>query len=120
MFVWFKFTKEQRKAMRKKIPMIQQLFDEIMEQRDEIGEEAEDLSWQLMLKYPDFLIDHEKRALADLGIDFDNWEEDIEPEMNDIDSQESYQEFLRKVEETKRKERFRIIHRLKKKIRYVL
>lgn len=120
MFVWFKFTKEQRKAMRKKIPMTQRIFDEIMEQRDEIGEEAEDLSWQLMLKYPDFLIDHEKGALADLGIDWDNWEEDIEPEMDDIDLQVSYQEFLRKVEETKRKERFRIIHRLKKKIRYVL
>lgn len=120
MFVWFKFTKEQRKAMRKKIPMTQQMFDEIMEQRIMIGEEAEDISLQLMIKYPDFLIDHEKRALADLGIDLDNWEEDIEPEMNDIDLQESYQEFLRKVEETKRKERFRIIHRLKKKIRYVL
>lgn len=120
MFLWFKFTKEQRKAMRKKIPMTQQIFDEIMEQRIMIGEEAEDLSWQLMLKYPDYLIEHERRVLADLGIDFDNWKDDIEPEMDDIDLQESYQEFLRKVEETKRKERFRIIHRLKKKIKYVL
>ena len=120
MFLWFKFTKEQRKAMRKKIPMTQQIFDEIMEQRIMIGEEAEDLSWQLMLKYPDYLIEHERRVLADLGIDFDNWKDDIEPEMDDIDLQESYQELLRKVEETKRKERFRIIHRLKKKIKYVL
>lgn len=120
MFLWFKFTKEQRQAMRKKIPMTQQIFDEIMEQRIMIGEEAEDLSLQLMLKYPDFLIDHERRALAKLGIDFDNWEDDKDLEMDDIELEESYQEFLKKVEENKRKERFRIVHKLKKKIRYVL
>ena len=41
--------------MRKKIPMTQEIFDSIMKKREEIGEEAEDLSLQLMLKYPDFL-----------------------------------------------------------------
>ena len=67
MFLWFKFTREERRAMRKKIEMTQEIFDSIMKKREIIGEEAEDLSLQLMIKYPDFLEVNARRICEEYG-----------------------------------------------------
>ena len=100
MFLWFKFTREERRAMRKKIEMTQEIFDSIMKKREIIGEEAEDLSLQLMIKYPDFLEVNARRICEEYGIDFD-----MElPEEPSEETQRSYEEFLRRVEEKEREE----------------
>ena len=94
MFLWFKFTREELRVMRKKIPMTQEIFNSIMKKREIIGEEAEELTLQLMLKYSDFLEVNARRLCAELGIDFD-MELPEEPK-------QSYEEFLQLVEEQKK------------------
>lgn len=109
MFLWWKFTREQRRAMQKKIPMTQEIFDSILKRREEIGEEAEDLSLQLMIKYPNFLEVNARRICDELGIDFD-----MElPEEPDEETQRSYEEFMQRLEESEKKKR-------KKEKQYVL
>ena len=112
MFLWFKFTREERRAMRKKIPMTQEIFDSIMKKREEIGEEAEDLSLQLMLKYPDFLEVNARRICEEYGIDFD-----MElPEEPSEETEKSYQEFMKIVEEKEKSGKWK----KKKQKQYVL
>ena len=112
MFLWFKFTREERRAMRKKIPMTQEIFDSIMKKREEIGEEAEDLSLQLMLKYPDFLEVNARRICEEYGIDFD-----VElPEEPSEETEKSYQEFMKIVEEKEKSGKWK----KKKQKQYVL
>ena len=112
MFLWFKFTREERRAMRKKIPMTQEIFDSIMKRREEIGEEAEDLSLQLMLKYPDFLEVNARRICEEYGIDFD-----MElPEEPSEETEKSYQEFMKIVEEKEKSGKWK----KKKQKQYVL
>ena len=112
MFLWFKFTREERRAMRKKIPMTQEIFDSIMKKREEIGEEAEDLSLQLMLKYPDFLEVNARRICEEYGIDFD-----MElPEEPSEETKKSYQEFMKIVEEKEKSGKWK----KKKQKQYVL
>lgn len=108
MFLWFKFTREDLRAMRKKIPMTQEIFNSIMKKREIIGEEAEELTLQLMLKYPDFLEVNARRLCAELGIDFD-MELPEEPK-------QSYEEFLQLVEEQKKNGKWK----KKKQKQYVL
>lgn len=108
MFLWFKFTREERRAMRKKIPMTQEIFNSIMKKREIIGEEAEELTLQLMLKYSDFLEVNARRLCAELGIDFD-MELPEEPK-------QSYEEFLQLVEEQKKNGKWK----KKKQKQYVL
>lgn len=117
MFLWFKFTREERRAMRKKIEMTQEIFDSIMKKREIIGEEAEDLSLQLMIKYPDFLEVNARRICEEYGIDFD-----MElPEEPSEETQRSYEEFLRRVEEKEREEKKKNRWKIKKKPKqYVL
>ena len=71
MLLWFKYSRKERQAMRKKIRMTQEIFDSIMKKREEIGEEAEELTFQLMIKYPDFLEVNAKKLCEELGIDYD-------------------------------------------------
>ena len=71
MLLWFKYSRKERQAMRKKIQMTQEIFDSIMKKREEIGEEAEELTFQLMIKYPDFLEVNAKKLCEELGIDYD-------------------------------------------------
>lgn len=112
MFLWFKFTREERRAMRKKISMTQEIFDSIMKKREEIGEEAEDLSLQLMLKYPDFLEVNARRICEEYGIDFD-----MElPEEPSEETEKSYQEFMKIVEEKEKSGKWK----KKKQKQYVL
>lgn len=108
MFLWFKFTREELRAMRKKIPMTQEIFNSIMKKREIIGEEAEELTLQLMLKYSDFLEVNARRLCAELGIDFD-MELPEEPK-------QSYEEFLQLVEEQKKNGKWK----KKKQKQYVL
>lgn len=117
MFLWFKFTREERRAMRKKIPMTQEIFDSIMKKREIIGEEAEDLSLQLMIKYPDFLEVNARRICEEYGIDFD-----MElPEEPSEETEKSYQEFMRRVEEKEREEKKKNRWKIRKKTKqYVL
>ena len=112
MFLWFKFTREERRAMRKKIPMTQEIFDSIMKKREEIGEEAEDLSLQLMLKYPDFLEVNARRICEEYGIDFDM----KLPEEPSEETEKSYQEFMKIVEEKEKSGKWK----KKKQKQYVL
>ena len=117
MFLWFKFTREERRAMRKKIEMTQEIFDSIMKKREIIGEEAEDLSLQLMIKYPDFLEVNARSICEEYGIDFD-----MElPEEPSEETEKSYQEFMRRVEEKEREEKKKKRWKIKKKPKqYVL
>lgn len=117
MFLWFKFTREERRAMRKKIEMTQEIFDSIMKKREIIGKEAEDLSLQLMIKYPDFLEVNARRICEEYGIDFD-----MElPEEPSEETEKSYQEFMRRVEEKEREEKKKNRWKIKKKPKqYVL
>lgn len=108
MFLWFKFTREELRAMRKKIPMTQEIFNSIMKKREIIGEEAEELTLQLMLKYSDFLEVNARRLCAELGIDFD-MELPEEPK-------QSYEDFLQLVEEQKKNGKWK----KKKQKQYVL
>lgn len=108
MFLWFKFTREELRAMRKKIPMTQEIFNSIMKKREIIGEEAEELTLQLMLKYSDFLEVNARRLCAELGIDFDM-------ELPEKPKQ-SYEEFLQLVEEQKKNGKWK----KKKQKQYVL
>lgn len=112
MFLWFKFTREERRAMRKKIEMTQEIFDSIMKKREIIGEEAEDLSLQLMIKYPDFLEVNARRICEEYGIDFD-----MElPEEPSEETEKSYQEFMKIVEEKEKSGKWK----KKKQKQYVL
>lgn len=109
MLLWFKYSRKERQAMRKKIQMTQEIFDSIMKKREEIGEEAEELTFQLMIKYPDFLEVNAKKLCEELGIDYD---EEI-PEEYDV----SYEEFLRRMEENEKVKK----NKRKKKVKqYVL
>lgn len=92
--------------------MTQEIFDSILKRREEIGEEAEDLSLQLMIAYPDFLEVNARRICDELGIDFD-----MElPEEPDEETQRSYEEFMRRVEESEKQEK----KKRKKEKQYVL
>lgn len=119
MFLWFKFTREERRAMRKKIEMTQEIFDSIMKKREIIGEEAEELSLQLMIKYPDFLEVNARRICEEWGIDYDA----ELPEETEIDDNmcPSYEEFLQRVEEKEREEKKKNRWKIRKKQKqYVL
>ena len=100
MLLWFKYSRKERQAMRKKIQMTQEIFDSIMKKREEIGEEAEELTFQLMIKYPDFLEVNAKKLCEELGIDYDEEIPEI-PEEYDV----SYEEFLRRMEENEKVKR---------------
>ena len=101
MLLWFKYSRKERQAMRKKIQMTQ-----------EIGEEAEELTFQLMIKYPDFLEVNAKKLCEELGIDYDEEIPEI-PEEYDV----SYEEFLRRMEENEKVKK----NKRKKKVKqYVL
>ena len=97
MLLWFKYSRKERQAMRKKIQMTQEIFDSIMKKREIIGEEAEELTFQLMIKYPDFLEVNAKKICEELGIDYDEEIPEI-PEEYDV----SYEEFLRRMEENEK------------------
>ena len=112
MLLWFKYSRKERQAMRKKIQMTQEIFDSIMKKREEIGEEAEELTFQLMIKYPDFLEVNAKKICEELGIDYDEEIPEI-PEEYDV----SYEEFLRRMEENEKVKK----NKRKKKVKqYVL
>lgn len=100
--------------MRKIIPMTQEIFDSIMDRRDEIGgEEVDEIAWQVMLKYPDFLEVNARRMCEELGIDFD-----MElPEESSEETKQSYEEFLQLVEEQKKSGKWK---KKKKTRQYVL
>lgn len=115
MLLWFKYSRKERQAMRKKIQMTQEIFDSIMKKREEIGEEAEELTFQLMIKYPDFLEVNAKKLCEELGIDYDEEIPEIPeiPEEYDV----SYEEFLRRMEENEKVKK----NKRKKKVKqYVL
>lgn len=115
MLLWFKYSRKERQAMRKKIQMTQEIFDSIMKKREIIGEEAEELTFQLMIKYPDFLEVNAKKICEELGIDYDEEIPEIPeiPEEYDV----SYEEFLRRMEENEKVKK----NKRKKKVKqYVL
>lgn len=112
MLLWFKYSRKERQAMRKKIQMTQEIFDSIMKKREEIGEEAEELTLQLMIKYPDFLEVNVRKMCEEWGIDYDEEVPEI-PQENDV----SYEEFLRRMEENEKVKK----NKRKKKVKqYVL
>ena len=112
MLLWFKYSRKERQAMRKKIQMTQEIFDSIMKKREIIGEEAEELTFQLMIKYPDFLEVNAKKLCEELGMDYDEEIPEI-PEEYDV----SYEEFLRRMEENEKVKK----NKRKKKVKqYVL
>lgn len=94
--------------------MTQEIFDSIMDRRDEIGgEEVDEIAWQVMLKYPDFLEVNARRMCEELGIDFD-----MElPEESSEETKQSYEEFLQLVEEQKKSGKWK---KKKKTRQYVL
>lgn len=111
MFLWLKFTREERRAMRKKIPMTQEIFDSILKKREEIGEEAEELAMQLMFKYPEFLEVAARQICEEVGIDFD-----AEPtELPEFDVKLGFDDLMKRIEEAEKQGKKR-----KKEKQYVL
>lgn len=111
MFLWLNFTREERHAMRKKIPMTQEIFDSILKKREEIGEEAEELAMQLMFKYPEFLEVTARQICEEVGIDFD-----AEPtELPEFDVKLDFDDLMKRIEEAEKQGKKR-----KKEKQYVL
>lgn len=51
----FEFTDEQLTAIDYQIPMTQEIYDSVLDRCMELGTDADDLFYRMLLEYPDFL-----------------------------------------------------------------
>ena len=51
----FEFTDEQLAAIDYQIPMTQEIYDSVLDRCMELGTDADDLFYRMLLEYPDFL-----------------------------------------------------------------
>lgn len=92
--LWFKFTREERKAMKKKIPMTQELFDTIVEKCGYIGSSADEIFYTMLEQYPEQLRVNSERIANEYEINFD---EEIEDAILDIDTDKIFYNIMNRI-----------------------
>lgn len=95
MFLWFKFSREQRRAMRKQINMTQEIFDSIIQKCEDIGSAADDIFYSMLEKYPEQMLINAEKIACEYGIDL---EEEIIDAGFDPDTDKMFTDLMKKIE----------------------
>ena len=92
----FEFSDEQLAAIDCQIPMIQKLYDSILDRCMEIGSGADRIFYRMLLEYPDFLSVYANRIEQEVNerypdIDF--------PQQTPEEMQEGWEDLCRRIRE---------------------